>query len=83
VILIEKGEESYGAFAPSLPGCVSVGKTQQEAIDNMYEAIQLHLDSMAFDNDPIPDEDLVAVTLIVPEPDPHRLEGDRVEIVGD
>ncbi len=47
VILIEKGEGNFGAFAPSLPGCVSVGKTRQEAIDNIHEAIQFHLDSMA------------------------------------
>jgi predicted RNase H-like HicB family nuclease len=74
VILIEKGEDNFGVFAPSLPGCVSVGKTRQEAIDNMYEAIQLHLDSMALDNDPIPDEDLEAVILVVPEPNPHSLQ---------
>ncbi len=68
VILIEKGEGNFGAFAPSLPGCVSVGKTRQEAIDNIHEAIQFHLDSMAQDGDPILDEDLEAVTLVVPEP---------------
>jgi predicted RNase H-like HicB family nuclease len=68
VILIEKGEGNFGVFAPSLPGCVSVGKTRQEAIDNMYEAIQFHLDTMAEDGDPIPEEDLEAVMLVVPEP---------------
>jgi predicted RNase H-like HicB family nuclease len=68
VILIEKGEDNFGAYAPSLPGCVSVGKTRQEAIENMVEAIQLHLEGMAEDGDPIPDEDLEAVTLVVPEP---------------
>jgi predicted RNase H-like HicB family nuclease len=71
VILIEKGEENFGAFAPSLPGCVSAGKTRQEAIDNMYEAIQFHLDGMIKDGDPIPEEDLEAVTLVVPEPISH------------
>jgi predicted RNase H-like HicB family nuclease len=71
VILIEKGENNFSTFAPSLPGCVSVGKTRQEAIDNMYEAIQLHLDGMAADGDPIPDEELEAVTLVVPEPNPQ------------
>lgn len=70
VVLIEKGEDNFGAFAPSLPGCVSVGKTRQEAIENMVEAIQLHLEGMAEDGDPIPDEDLEAVTLVVPNPVP-------------
>ena len=68
VILIEKGEDNFGVFAPSLPGCVSVGKTRQEAIANMYEAIQFHLEGMVEDGDPIPDEDLEAVTLVIPDP---------------
>jgi predicted RNase H-like HicB family nuclease len=59
-----------------------VGKTRQEAIDNMYEAIRLHLDSMAIDNDPIPDEDLEAVLLIVPEPNPQNLRDVKVVGVG-
>jgi predicted RNase H-like HicB family nuclease len=71
VILIEKGEDNYGVFAPSLPGCVSVGKTRQEAIDNMYEAIQGHLEVMAEFGDPIPDEDLEALVLVVPAPVPQ------------
>jgi predicted RNase H-like HicB family nuclease len=68
VILIEKGEGNFGVFAPSLPGCVSVGKTRQEAIANMYEAIQLHLEGMVEDGDPIPEEDLEPVMLFVPDP---------------
>ena len=71
VILIEQGEDNFGVYAPSLPGCVSVGKTRQEAIDNMYEAISGHLEVMAEYGDPIPDEDLEAVTLVVPEPRPE------------
>jgi predicted RNase H-like HicB family nuclease len=73
VVLIEKGPNNLSAYVPSLPGCVTTGKTRKEILDNMYEAIQLHLDSMALDNDPIPDEDLEAVVLVVPEPNPHSL----------
>jgi predicted RNase H-like HicB family nuclease len=73
VILIEQGEHNLSAFVPSLPGCVATGKTRQEVIDNMYEAIQFHLDGMAADGDPIPEEDLEAVTLVVPEPNPEAM----------
>jgi predicted RNase H-like HicB family nuclease len=68
VILIEKGPHNLSAFVPSLPGCVATGKTRQQVIDNMYEAIQFHMDGMAADGDPIPQEDLEAVTLVVSEP---------------
>lgn len=71
VILIERGSRNLSAFVPSLPGCVATGKTRQEVINNMYEAIQFHLDGMAADGDPIPEEDLEAVVLVVPEPDPQ------------
>ena len=80
VILIEQGPDNLSAYVPSLPGCVTTGKTRKEIIENMYEAISLHLDSMALDNDPIPDEDLEAVLLVVPEPNPQSLQ--RVKEMG-
>jgi predicted RNase H-like HicB family nuclease len=73
VILIEQGPNNLSAFVPTLPGCVATGKTRREVIDNMYEAIQFHLDGMAADGDPIPDEDLEAVMLVVPEPNPQAI----------
>lgn len=80
VILIEQGPDNLSAYVPSLPGCVTTGKTRKEIIENMYEAISLHLDSMALDNDPIPDEDLEAVLLVVPDPNPQSLQ--RVKEMG-
>ena len=31
-VVIEKGPKSYGAYVPDLPGCVAVGKTQDEVL---------------------------------------------------
>lgn len=45
-IVVEKGETSYGAYVPDLPGCVAVGKTRSEALALIKEAIQLHLDDL-------------------------------------
>jgi predicted RNase H-like HicB family nuclease len=43
-IEIEKGEDGYYVVTvPSLPGCVSQGKTIAEAKRNIKDAIQLHL----------------------------------------
>jgi predicted RNase H-like HicB family nuclease len=30
LIIIEKGNENYGAYSPDLPGCVAVGDTPEE-----------------------------------------------------
>jgi predicted RNase H-like HicB family nuclease len=67
VILIENGPENLSAYVPSLPGCITTGKTRDEVIANMVEAIQLHLEGMSEDGEVIPDEDLEAVTLVIPD----------------
>lgn len=44
-ILLYPGEDGYVvAEVPSLPGCVSQGKTRDEALVNIREAIALHED---------------------------------------
>ena len=42
MVIVEKGESSYGAFVPDLPGCIAVGETEQEVIVLIQEAIQFH-----------------------------------------
>ena len=36
--------ESYAAYCPELPGCCSCGDTEEEALTNISEAIQLYLE---------------------------------------
>jgi len=44
-IVLEKGTDGYiVAYCPALKGCVTQGTTQQEAIDNLKEAIELFLE---------------------------------------
>ncbi len=44
-VVIEKGEDGYYVVTvPSLPGCISQGKTKEEALRNIREAIELYLD---------------------------------------
>jgi len=53
-IVLEKDEESgFVATVPSLPGCVSQGETEEEALANIKEAISLHMESLAADGQPI------------------------------
>ena len=54
-VLLTKDDDWYVAECPSLPGCVSQGRTQQEAIENIREAIELSLEVRAEESVPAPD----------------------------
>ena len=44
-VVVEKGEDGYYVVTvPSLPGCISQGKTKEEALKNIKEAIELYLE---------------------------------------
>ena len=53
-IVIEWGPNNLSAYVPDLPGCVTTGRTVDEVLTNMQEAIGLHLEGMAEDGEPIP-----------------------------
>ena len=53
-VIIEKGPESYGAYAPDLPGCVAVGESRKEVVKLIQEAIEFHIEGMKEDGLPIP-----------------------------
>ena len=55
-VVIEPDEEGFHAYAPALPGCHSFGATIDEARANIAEAIELHVESMREDGDPVPVE---------------------------
>ncbi|MGQ9778241.1 MAG: type II toxin-antitoxin system HicB family antitoxin, partial [Thermodesulfobacteriota bacterium] len=46
MVVIEKGESSYGAHVPDLPGCIAVGKSREEALRLIKEAIELHIEAL-------------------------------------
>jgi len=54
-VLIEQDEDGfYVAEVPTLPGCISQGKTSAEAIDNIKEAIAGYVESLQANGEPIP-----------------------------
>ena len=57
VLFREEEEAGYTAIVPSLPGCISFGKTLDEAISMVKEAIDLYIASLLANNEPIPTED--------------------------
>jgi predicted RNase H-like HicB family nuclease len=53
--IVERGDDSFGVYFPDLPGCVSAGRTIQEAALGAEEALSGHLQVMADFGDPVPD----------------------------
>ena len=56
-VVLYPGEDGFWVVeCPSLPGCVSQGKTRQEAIINIKEAIELCIAVLEEDGLPVPEE---------------------------
>lgn len=54
-VIIEQDEDGiFVAEVPSLPGCVSQGKTRAEVLQNIQEAIEVYIESLKAYNEPIP-----------------------------
>jgi len=55
--VIHFGEDGFWvAECPSLPGCISQGKTKEDAIQNIKEAIACYIHALQDDNIPVPEE---------------------------
>ena len=65
-VLIYPGEDGYYvAECPSLPGCISQGKTREEALKNIKEAIEAYIAALKEDNLPVPEERFETVLVAV------------------
>lgn len=49
LIIVEKGDASFGAYVTELPGCVAVAETEAEVNDLIYGAIEFHLEGYCSD----------------------------------
>jgi predicted RNase H-like HicB family nuclease len=56
VILIPDPDGGYVVEVPSLPGCYSQGETVEESLNNIREAIALHIASMVAHGEDVPDD---------------------------
>ncbi len=65
-IMIFSGEDGYWvAECPTLPGCISQGKTREEAISNIREAIKGYITALEEDGLPVPEERFDALLVAV------------------
>ena len=60
-VVLEASEEGgFTVYVPSLPGCISEGETEEEALANIREAIELYLE-------PVEDELFISDTRRIKE----------------
>ena len=65
-VILYRGEDGYWVVeCPSLPGCISQGKTREEAITNIREAIRGYIRALEDDHLDVPPEDSGAEVLKV------------------
>lgn len=65
LIIIEKANENYSAYSPDLLGCIATGKTPEETEQNMYIAIEMHLEGLKEDRLPIPKPNTTAQYVLI------------------
>ena len=54
MVVVEKSPSGFDAYVPDLPGCVAAGKTREEVLRLIKEAIELHIESLEENGEPVP-----------------------------
>ena len=67
LIVIEQAGKNLSAYSPDLPGCVATVSTREETERRMYEAIQMHVEGLVEDQQPVPASTSFAEFVVVSE----------------
>ncbi|NOZ64543.1 MAG: type II toxin-antitoxin system HicB family antitoxin [Caldiserica bacterium] len=63
-VILEPSEDGgFTVYVPSLPGCISEGETEEEALSNIREAIELYLESVEDEVIPFGDAEIKEVAV--------------------
>jgi predicted RNase H-like HicB family nuclease len=54
LVVIEQSPQGFGAYVPDLPGCVTAGASQDEVLQLIREAIEMHIEAMLKDGESVP-----------------------------
>jgi predicted RNase H-like HicB family nuclease len=54
LVVIEKDKDGYFAFAPELQGCYTQGDTYEEVLENIRDAISLHIEDRLDSGEEVP-----------------------------
>lgn len=62
LVVVEKSPRNYSAYSPDVSGCIATGRTLDETIENMRDALEGHLEVMADHGDPTPEPTAWTIT---------------------
>lgn len=63
-VVTEKNSDGYFAFCPELQGCYTQGDTYEEVMENIKNAITLHIEDRLENGEEIPQHDSVSLTMM-------------------
>jgi predicted RNase H-like HicB family nuclease len=63
-VVIERDKEGYFAFCPELQGCYTQGETYEEVLNNIKDAIRLHIEDRLEAGEGIPQSESVTFTTL-------------------
>ena len=61
-VVIEKDADGYFAFCPELQGCYTQGDSYEEALENIRDAIRLHIEDRIENKEDIPQIESISLT---------------------
>ncbi|MEW6215973.1 MAG: type II toxin-antitoxin system HicB family antitoxin [Nitrospirota bacterium] len=63
-VVVERDKEGYFAFCSELQGCYTQGDTYEEVLENIRDAIRLHIEDRIESGEEIPQAESVSFTLM-------------------
>jgi predicted RNase H-like HicB family nuclease len=61
-VVIEKDQDGYFAFCPELQGCYTQGESYEEVLENVRDAIRLHVEDRLASGESISQPESVSLT---------------------
>ena len=63
-VVIENDKDGYFAFCPELQGCYSQGKTYEQVLGNIKDAIKLHIEDRLANKEKVPQVETINLTSV-------------------
>jgi predicted RNase H-like HicB family nuclease len=55
LVIVERTQTGFSAYAPDLPGCISTGATRAAVEEKMRDALELHIEGLKLEGMPVPE----------------------------
>ncbi len=63
-VVIEKDKDGYFVFCPTFQGCYTQGDSYEEALNNIEDAIRLHIEDRLASSEPLPASGMVSLATL-------------------